>query len=115
MVIHSVRSWQEIIRMKKLHARKQTWIVHGFRSSIEAAESLIRHNILLSFGEAITEEQSKVRAVIGELDYDSFFLETDESTMPIESIYKSAAHLCGCEVEYLCERIRGNFERVFGS
>ncbi len=115
MVIHSVRSWQEIIRMKKLHARKQTWIVHGFRSSIEAAESLIRHNILLSFGEAITEEQSKARAVIGELDYDSFFLETDESTMPIESIYKSAAHLCGCEVEYLCERIRGNFERVFGS
>ena len=60
MVIHSVRSWQEIIRVKKQYARKQTWVVHGFRSSIEAAESLIRHNILLSFGEAVTEEQSKL-------------------------------------------------------
>ena len=113
MVIHSVRSWQEIIRVKKQYARKQTWVVHGFRSSIEAAESLIRHNILLSFGEAVTEEQSKARAVIGELNYDSFFLETDESTMPIEYIYKVAAHLCDCEVEYLCDRIQENFQRVF--
>ena len=113
MVIHSVRSWQEIIRIKKQYARKQIWVVHGFRSSIEAAESLIRHDILLSFGEAVTEELSKARAVIGELNYDSFFLETDESTMPIEYIYKVAAHLCDCEVEYLCDRIRENFARVF--
>lgn len=113
MVIHSVRSWQEIIRIKKQYAGKQTWVVHGFRSSIEAAESLIRHNILLSFGEAITEEQSKARAVISELNYDSFFLETDESTMPIEYLYKVAAHLCDCEEDYLCEQIQENYQRVF--
>ncbi len=114
VVVHSVRSWQEVIRIKKQYAPKQTWIVHGFRSSLETAESLLKHNILLSFGEAITEEQSKARDVIGELDPDSFFLETDESTLPIEYIYKAAAELRDCEVDELKEQIAENYRRVFG-
>lgn len=114
VVVHSVRSWQEIIHIKKRCAPKQTWIVHGFRSSLETAESLLKHNILLSFGEAITEEQSKARGVIGEIDPDSFFLETDESALPIDYIYKVAAELRDSEVDELKEQIAANFKRVFG-
>lgn len=113
VVVHSVRSWQEILHIKKLHAPEQTWIVHGFRSSLETAESLLKHNILLSFGEAITEEQSKARGVIGEIDSDCFFLETDESALPIDRIYQAAAELRGCDIEELKEQIAGNFRRVF--
>ncbi|MDY5696703.1 MAG: hypothetical protein SPK75_10040, partial [Victivallales bacterium] len=61
-----------------------------------------------------TEEQSKARDVIGELDPDSFFLETDESTLPIEYIYKAAAELRDCEVDELKEQIAENYRRVFG-
>lgn len=113
VVVHSVRSWQEILHIKKHHAPEQIWIVHGFRSSLETAESLLKHNILLSFGEAITEEQSKARGVIGEIDSDSFFLETDESALPIDRIYQAAAELRGCDVEELKEQIAENFRRVF--
>ena len=75
---------------------------------------LLKHKILLSFGEAITEEQSKARGVIGELDATDFFLETDESALPIDYIYKVAAELRDCDVETLKEQIAENFKRVFG-
>ncbi len=114
VIVHAVRSWQEVIHIKKKYAPEQTWIAHGFRSSLETAESLLKHNILLSFGEAITEEQSKARGVIGEIDSDSFFLETDESALPIDYIYKVAADLRDCEVEELKEQLEENFRRVFG-
>ena len=114
VIIHSVRSWPDILRIKKVHAPEQIWIVHGFRSSAETAESLLSHNILLSFGEAITEENSKARATIAELNPESFFLETDESVLPIDVIYKTAAHLCDIETDELREQLRNNFRRVFG-
>ena len=114
LIVHTVRSWQEIIHVKKRLAPEQTWVVHGFRSSLETAEALLKHKILLSFGEAITEEQSKARGVIGELDATDFFLETDESALPIDYIYKVAAELRDCDVETLKEQIAENFKRVFG-
>lgn len=114
VVIHSVRSWQDILRIKKEHAPEQTWIVHGFHSTEETAESLIRHNILLSFGESIAEENSKARETIREMDVENFFLETDESVLPIEAIYRIAANLMGMEMDELRAGIRENFRRVFG-
>ena len=40
LIVHTVRSWQEIIHVKKRLAPEQTWVVHGFRSSLETAEAL---------------------------------------------------------------------------
>ena len=114
VVIHSVRSWQDILRIKKKHAPDQTWIVHGFHSTAETAESLIRHNILLSFGESIADENSKARETIKEMDIENFFLETDESVLPIEAIYRIAANLLDMEIDELRAGIRENFRRVFG-
>lgn len=51
--------------------------------------------------------------MIGELDATDFFLETDESALPIDYIYK-VAELRDCDVETLKEQIAENFKRVFG-
>jgi Tat protein secretion system quality control protein TatD with DNase activity len=41
------------------------------------------------------------------------FLETDESTLSIEKIYRHAAELLGVEIEGLKQQIFSNYTKIF--
>jgi Tat protein secretion system quality control protein TatD with DNase activity len=45
---------------------------------------------------------------------DHLFIETDESTVPIESIYIFAAAVLKIPVENLMETVQKNFQLIFG-
>lgn len=50
LIIHAVKSFNEIIALKKELKPTQTWIIHGFRGKPQIAQQLINNDICLSIG-----------------------------------------------------------------
>ena len=107
MVIHCVKAFNELIRLKKELMPGQPWIVHGFRGKASVAVELLRHGCWLSYGALYQEEALKVTPV------SRLFIETDESGEPIESIYRRIAASLGVSTEVLAEVLKKNVLEVF--
>ncbi len=85
LVIHCVKAYDDILRLKQVVSPRQQWIVHGFRGKPQQAEQLLRHGFKLSFGEHFNPDSLRLAA-----EKRAAWLETDESTLSIEDIYKKA-------------------------
>ena len=60
MILHDVRSHNEIIALRKKHRAKQPWILHGFNGTMQDARQLIRQGIYLSAGESLLHPERKI-------------------------------------------------------
>lgn len=85
MVIHCVRAYNELIRLRRESRAKQEWIVHGFRRKATIAEQLLRADISLSFGEYFDPQALWLAYSQGKA-----YLESDESNIKIEDIWQQA-------------------------
>lgn len=113
MILHDVRSHNEIIVLRKKHKAKQPWIVHGFNGTEQDARQLIGQGIFLSVGESLLHPERKICKTLKSLDLDCLFLETDMAEVAIERIYEAAARLLDLDINHLRRSILGNFIRVF--
>lgn len=52
LILHVVKAFPEIIRLRRIHKPRQRWIVHGFRGKPELARELLRHGFDISIGSA---------------------------------------------------------------
>lgn len=50
LIIHAVRTWPQLIALRKSTKASMEWIIHGFRGNATLAEELLRHGFSLSFG-----------------------------------------------------------------
>lgn len=50
LILHIVKSFPEIIALKKQWSPSQPWIIHGFRGKPQLARELLDHGFYLSFG-----------------------------------------------------------------
>ena len=106
LIIHAVKCSNELIRLKKELRPVQPWIIHGFRGKKEVAQAYLKHGFYLSFGEHYQEKSMCT------VPLDKLFLETDESSLSIESIYQKAAHTLGMSVEELARQISKNKQKL---
>lgn len=113
VIIHSVKAHSDILLIRKSGTYKMPWIIHGFNSSKQTADQLIKMNCYLSFGEALLDAGSKAHETFPLIPMKSIFLETDESTHSIEEIYEVAAALRKMTVEQLKQKISDNFQACF--
>lgn len=95
LIIHSVASHSEIIHIKKRINPSQNWIIHGFRGKPQLAEQFLKHDFNLSFGEFFNKESVEICPI------ERLCLETDESNLPIEAIYKQISAIKNCEPQAL--------------
>lgn len=86
LVIHCVRAWSELLTLRREARAAQAWIVHGFRGKAQLAEQLLRAGIYLSFGQYFQPDSLRLAD-----QSQSFFLETDEATCSIQTIYTKAS------------------------
>jgi TatD DNase family protein len=107
LIIHSVKTSNEIIQLKKEFCPKSPWIIHGFRGKKELADQLIAHGIYLSFGEKYQE------SAINSIPLDHLLLETDESNRTITEIFEAAAQSRSVPVEQLITQVQQNISRLF--
>lgn len=80
LILHVVKAFPEIIKLKDELRPVQPWIVHGFRGKPELARELARHGFYISLGERFNPDSVAV------IPRDRLLVETDESDCPIESI-----------------------------
>lgn len=107
LVLHVVKAADELLQAKRSLRPSVPWIIHGFRGKAELAKQYLTHGFYLSFGERYQEEA--LRAVPA----DRLFIETDESTVPIEQLYARAAEVRGVPIAELKETVFQNVLRLF--
>ncbi len=108
LIIHAVRSYADLIHIKKRFHKASSWIVHGFAGNKQTAEQLLAHDILLSFGPSMLNEGHKSSEVISQVPISCIFLETDDSGVDISLVYNRAAQLLRLEVMELKQKILAN-------
>lgn len=114
VVIHCVKAYSEIIRIKKHKYQDQVWILHGFNAGKKIAEQLYNAGCYFSFGKFIMIDGTKARSSFDMLPLDRIFFENDEQEcLSIEKVYNMGATLKGVDMEVLKERIYSNFTSLF--
>lgn len=101
VILHVVRAFNEIIEFKKAHNPSVPMIIHGYNGNKEMAAELVRAGFLISFGEAIAGENTKLIDACKEVPLDRMFLETDEGEMDIREVYHRAAELKDVSMDQL--------------
>jgi TatD DNase family protein len=112
LIIHCVRAYSDLIRIKKELSPLVPWIIHGFQGNGQITEQLLKHGFYLSFGKAIFNN-SKTRKILASVNTDRFFLETDESDYNIDELYKKAAEIRNITLPELKKIQAQNFKRIF--
>ena len=113
MILHDVKSHNEIVALRKKHKAKQPWIVHGFNGTAQDAAQLTRQGIFLSVGESLLHPDRKIYNLLKTIDIDYVFFETDMAEIGIEKVYETAAKLLETDVSELKTKIFSNFARIF--
>ncbi len=114
MIIHCVRAYDDILRIKKKSAHQQPWIIHWFNASTEMALDLIRKGCYLSFGITLFKENTKAFRSFLQIPVEKIFLETDDANLTIRDVYNKAAQNKGIPVEDLQKQLSENFKTCFG-
>ena len=115
MILHDVKSHNEILALRKKHKAKQPWIVHGFNGTEQDIQQLTGQGLYLSVGEALLHPDRKIYKSLKTILLDRLFLETDMTEIGIETVYGAAAKLLGIELDTLKKQIFCNFARLFNS
>lgn len=107
VIIHAVRSYNDIISLHKKLKPENAWIIHGFRGNGNIADALLKEGFYLSYGEFF----NAVSLLSTPLD--RMFIETDCSSLPVEKIYSVIACELGMKPNLLEKEISANIKRLF--
>lgn len=115
LIIHAVRTYPDIISIRKENKAKQPWIIHGFQGGVQSAEQLLRHDgIYLSLGDVLFRNERRASELLNVIPLDRLFLETDVAERDIVEVYEKAVSLSGIEMDKLRNDIFNNFVKIFG-
>ena len=85
MILHVVRDFDSVIRLRKQLKPTQPWLIHGFRGGPEQMNQLYAQGILVSFG--LKHNPESLRQVPS----DRLFLETDGHDKIVQTISLASA------------------------
>ena len=114
MILHDVKSHNEILALRKKHKAKQPWILHGFNGTEQDIRQLTGQGLYFSVGESLLHSERKIAKSLKNILLDLLFLETDMAEIGIEKVYTVAARLLEIDLLELRTRIFANFARLFG-
>jgi len=108
VVLHVVRSFNEMLGFIRANQPTIPMIIHGYNGSPQMVEELVKAGFLISFGEALSGEHSKIIEAVQKVPVEMMFLETDEGDLDIREIYHFAAELKGISEDHLRVQIFEN-------
>lgn len=112
IILHAVNSIDRILVLHKKYSPTCPLVYHGFNKT-SALNRIIEHpNLFFSIGESILTNSSLQEAVKS-IRIQQLFLETDTSTIELNSIYEEVAKIKSIPLHELIEEIYKNAKRVF--
>lgn len=113
LIIHEVRALQDVVRLLDQYNNSVPVIFHGFRKNIQAAEMLLERGYFLSFGKTLCTQRGQ--EIFKSCPLNRIFLETDDSSVPIQTVYQIAADCHSILLDDLKVLQLNNFQNVFKS
>ncbi|ANQ49346.1 hypothetical protein MY04_1972 [Flammeovirga sp. MY04] len=102
LIIHSVRSYPDVLQIKKQQKCVQPWVIHGFTGNTQTADQLIKNGCYLSFGTQFMNGHKKTIQALLDVDPNYVFFETDDDAeLSIKTVYKQASALLKVEEDEL--------------
>jgi TatD DNase family protein len=111
LIIHCVKAFDEILRLKKKWKPNQPWIIHGYQKNSNLAKQLIDAGCYLSIGVGVKNES--VKEMVKAIPTERLFLETDDSNVSIADVYDLIAKTLNISSGNLENIILRNFEIAF--
>lgn len=113
LVIHCVRCFPELVRMKKDSAADDLpWVLHGFRGAKRKAFELLDAGFALSFGAGLLRDAGNME-YFAEIPLDRILIETDESPELFPQILAEAAAMHLLPPAEFAAAVEANFRRIF--
>jgi len=114
LILHCVRSFQELIRLKNETKSTIPWVIHGFEKG-KVLDQLIHAGFYISFGSALCKsENSVLRNAASSIPLDRVFLETDDQDRySISDVYKAFSLTRSESASEVELNIEKNIKRIF--
>lgn len=112
VIIHQVKSISDIIPFLKKY-NSLSYILHAYYGNEIQTRQLLNLNVWFSFGESLLQVNSKLKKSLSIIPVDRLFLETDDTEISIESLYKEMAVVKNVNMDVLQFQVNRNFEAVF--
>lgn len=114
LIIHAVRSYSELLGIRKKHRFSGRWIVHGYRGNSQTCRSLWEAGLFVSFGAALMYTATSLEDAFDDCPLNQLFLETDTVQSPtIQTLYARAASIKQISEDELRNTIFANFAGCF--
>lgn len=111
VIIHAVRSWNEIIEYLK-HSKTPS-ILHGYSAGVVLTKQLIGLGCYFSVGKSVLQITPRFRESLQIIPLTSLFMETDDSQADIREIYSEVSKLHNITMEDLKIQVYKNFRNLF--
>ena len=111
LIIHCVRAYEDLLQLITKYNNKVPVIFHGFNKNMLLAKKILDAGHWISFGKALMYAQ--LSEVFYSIPSDRYFLETDDSAISIEQVYKTATAIKNISSDTLDLQLRKNVEKVF--
>ncbi|MDO4972034.1 MAG: TatD family hydrolase [Bacteroidales bacterium] len=105
LVIHMVRTSQQVLKAWRESRKSVAWAIHGFRGNERVVAPLVEAGFYISFGERFNAEALKA------VPLDRMLAETDESELPIGQIVENMAAVLQMPVSRLETVLEANLAR----
>jgi TatD DNase family protein len=113
IIVHCVKSFNELIAIKKLVRPKAPMIIHGFNRKADLAIELAAKGFFLSFGIALIESEL-IKTALKSIPISQVFFETDdEKGLTVEEVYNVASVVLNIEMEELKDKIYQNYLELY--
>jgi TatD DNase family protein len=113
IIVHCVKSFNELIAIKKVVRPKVPMIIHGFNRKVDLAKELMQKGFFLSFGGALLKSDL-VEEAFRNIPLDQVFFETDDDKVLIVSeVYEMAADILKIDIEELKDKIYQNYLELY--
>lgn len=113
LVIHCVKSYNEIAHLKRRMKPKVPWLLHGFTGNDMIIKQLVPLDFFFSIGKILMTDNNNIRESLASLPLDHLFFETDEWKRPVQEVYSNYAALKELTEDALSEQVMWNFRQVF--
>ena len=111
VILHCVKSWNEIEKIKRQLKPEQKWIFHGFnRESI--LNQVVKNELMISIGHSILTNE-KLQHSLKNIPNNQLLIETDNKMVDILDIYKKVSDLKNISLSDLEKIIEQNFTNTF--